>query len=821
MYVEILPPSMRLSLPKCFFAFPLLVLTGLPLDADTISYKSHVAPLLKSYCIECHGPDKQKNGVRVDTMDLDFVWGKDRDTWHDMLDVLHLGEMPPEDEKQLSNRERQLITDWITAEMTAAAEERRSTNGLGVIRRLTNYEYNNTMTDLLGVEMDYAKNLPPESHSHDGFQNNGSIMGMSSMQLEYYLQAAQMGLKKALIEAPQPERFEHIGSENAARKAGRSKEKRHTRNIQPGNAFWTRMMEYPTEGPVRVRVKAHAIIPDGKGPPRMRVWVGLRADTYVPGGQIGEDIDVEATAEEPGIYEFNGFLEHYPALKLSANFPGMVLMVQNVYDDGSDAIQLLDLKINQQLKKLDKPDPQQAWLVVESVEFVANEFEFWPPAHHQTILFQGAAIPEDEAGYAKRVIKRFMMRAFRRPPTSGEVDDVLSFFEEVRPDYSSFVESMRQALSMVLISPPFLYLMEPIDEGKGARKLTSYEVASRLSYFLWSTMPDEELMELASNRKILRPSVLREQVKRMLGAPKAKRFVEQFTDQWLDLQALERVAVNPQFYPDFDDRVKIAMREESQAFFAEILHNDLSALNFIDSDFTMLNERLAKHYGIEGVRGNAMQRVALKPEHRRGGVLTQGSMLVGNSTGEDSHPIDRAVWILERLLNDPPSPPPPNVPALDSETPGFAQLTLKDQLAVHREDPACTNCHRKIDPWGIPLEHYDATGLYRTEAIRLLASEKGRTRTQKEFAVLDAQDTMPDGHQIHGVEELKAYLLTEKKDQFSETLVAKLTTYALGRSLEFTDKAAIEKISKDFQKHDYRLNQLIHSIVTSKLFLTR
>ena len=646
-------------------------------------------------------------------------------------------------------------------------------------------------------------------------------MGMSSLQLEYYLEAAQKGLSLALVEGPQPERFEHTGTVNTSRSPDKPDKTPNTRNIQPGNSFWTRMLEYQTDGPIRIRVKAHAVIPEGRGPPRMRVRIGLRPDTYVTGGQVGEDIDVWATKDEPGIYEFTSRLEYYPTLKLQANFPGLLVNVHNVYDDGTDLINMLDLRINEQFKVLNNPDPTQPWLVVESVEFVANEFETWPPPHHQAILFNGAEVPGDEVGYAKEVLKRFMTRAYRRPPTKDEVNEVLNFYSEIRGSYPTFIESMRQALSMVLISPQFLYLVEPIEGGKVSRKLTGHEVASRLSYFLWSTMPDEELMELAANRKILRSSVLRKQVQRMLNAPQAKRFIEQFTDQWLDLQELDRVAVNPQFYPDFNDRTKIAMREESQAFFSEILYNKLSALNFLDSDFTMLNERLARHYGIEGVVGNAMQRVPLQPEHRRGGVITHGSMLVGNSTGEDSHPIDRAVWILERLLDDPPSPPPANVPTVDPETLGFAQMTLKNQLAVHREDPACTTCHRKIDPWGIPLEHYDATGLYRTESLRLVAKAKGDARTEKEFAVVDAFDVMSDGHEIDGVEALKAYLFSEKKDQFAEAMVSKLTTYALGRSLEFTDKEAVKKLTKGFKRRDYRLDQLIESIVTSDLFLTR
>lgn len=757
--------------------------------------------------------------MRVDQLDLDFVFGKDRDTWHDVLDVLNKGEMPPEDEQQPNELERQLIVDGITAELRSASMIRRSTNGIGVLRRLTRYEYQNTMTDLLGLELDYASNLPPESSSHDGFLNNGSIMGMSSMQLEYYLKAAQMGLRQVLVDGPQPDRIQHIGTENVSRRSKDSKT--HSRNIQPGNSFWARLTDYPTEGPIRIRVKAHAVIPEGKGLPRMRVRIGLRPDTYVTGGQLGQDVDVTATADEPGIYEFSGWLNRFPVLKTKANFPGMLVNVHNVYDDGSDAIEVLDLRIGEQLKVLDDPDPAQPWLVVESVEVVANDHELWPPDHHRAILFHAADVPQDEVAYARAVLERFMRRAYRRPATDEEVTQIVRFFQEVRAESPSFIESIRHALSMVLISPQFLYLMEPLQDESASRRLDAHEVATRLSFFLWSTMPDEELFDLAASSELLEPSILAGQVRRMLEDPKSRRFVEQFTDQWLDLNGLDRVAVNPQFYPDFRERTKDAMRQETRAFFEEILRNDLSALNFIESDFAMLNERLAKHYGIEGVVGMDFVRVALKPEHRRGGLITHGSMLLGNSTGEDSHPIDRAVWILERLLDDPPSPPPADVASLDPETPGFAKLSLKEQMGVHRNVPSCVNCHLKIDPWGIPLEQFDATGLFRTQSIRLTAEKKGRTRNRTWLAPLDATDTMPDGHQISGAKELKSYLMAERRDDFARAMVVKLTTYALGRSLELMDEEQIESLTQAFQNRQYQLDELILAIVTSDLFLTR
>ena len=787
-------------------------------------YEVQVAPLIRKYCVGCHGPKEQENDIRVDNLDRDFVSGKDTETWHDVLNVLNRGDMPPKKQPQPTVDERQRMVDWITQELNHAAEIKRSTGGRGVLRRLTRYEYNNTMTDLLGVPLDYAADLPPEPNSKDGFMNNGVAMGMSSMQLEYLLRAAQMGLSKALVEGPKPKVYEFTGTENVPRRAGKSPKQPHTRNIQPGNCFMTRLTEFPVEGPLRVRVKAHAVIPDGKGPPRMRVRIGKKADTYVTGGTIGEDVDVSASEEEPGVYEFRGRLENYPELSQGTNFPSILVTVHNVYDDGSEAIEVLDLRLNEQEKVLNQPDPKQPWLVVESVEFVAPDYEMWPPKYHQAILFptpENHHTPEQETDYARQVLQRFMKRAYRRPTRQHEVDVIMAFYHKIRPQYPTFVQAMRQTLSMVLVSPQFLYLVEPMTDGQGPRELTPYEVASRLSYFLWSTMPDDTLMELADKDRLLDPTVLQSQIKRMLADTKSDRFVAQYADQWLDLSSLERVAVNPQFYPDFNERLKPAMRLESQFFFAEVLRSEMSALNFIDSDFTMLNERLAKYYGIEGVTGSSFQRVALRPEHRRGGLLTHGSTLVGNSNGEDSHPIDRAVWILERLLDDRPPPPPANVPELDSETPGFEKLTLKEQLKVHRQDRACVSCHLKIDPWGIPLEYYDAAGLYRSKAIRLTAPRKGQVRSKVSYAPVDASDTMPDGKKIDGAKQLKDYILAHKKDQFARAMVVKMTAYALGRSLEYADEEEVQRLAVEFKAGGYRLNQLIEAIVLSKMFLTR
>ncbi|MEM1293849.1 MAG: DUF1592 domain-containing protein, partial [Verrucomicrobiota bacterium] len=373
---------------------------------------------------------------------------------------------------------------------------------------------------------------------------------------------------------------------------------------------------------------------------------------------------------------------------------------------------------------------------------------------------------------------------------------------------------IREPLAMALISPEFLFLVEP-DSSDKKRPLSEFELASRLSYFLWSSMPDHRLFELAKAGTLSDSATLAAEVERMLQSPKSRRFVSQFTGQWLDLDQLDRVAINPEYYPEFDDTLKPWMRQETEAFFAEILEHDLSALLFLDSDFVMANEPLARHYGLEnGPRTTAFERVALAPDSRRGGLLTQASTLLGASTGEDSHPIKRAVWIRERLLHDPPAPPPPNVPSLDAENPDFAKLSVREQLAAHREEPGCVDCHRGIDPWGVALEHFDAVGLYRDTIQR---------KVGKKFVSnpVVAADVLPGGHEVNGVAELRQFLLTERRDQFAHAFVAKLLGYAVGRTLELTDEPQIEAISHEFAEHDYRLRKLVELVASSEAFRTK
>lgn len=793
-------------------------------------FQKDVKPILLRRCVSCHGPEDVNGNVRLDTLSTDLV--KDSaaaETWHDVINVLNLGEMPPEDGTPLTTQERAILTGWITEQIEHAVQVRRSTGGQVVIRRLNRTEYRNTMRDLLGLDLNYGPNLLPDSPGEDGFTNNGSALRMSALQLESYLEAARSAMSLAIVTCDEPGVADSTATETTTDKVKGN----WTNILGRSGTFVFRSTEFPDEGDFLIRVRARAILPDNAPYPQLRAVLGYRADTQTPSEEVGI---LEVTSEEFQDYEFRGRLETFPIQsRTQSKYPGLLIWLNNAYSDGkpapkprqevieepetvpSDAAASRADKKTEKTTKRKKPktrtvyplDPNFPKIEIESVSFKAPVFESWPPAHHTRILFPSDLAETDPVAYAREVLDRFMRRAFRRPVTSEEVNMMVAYFQEVRPTFATFEEAMRETLAMVLVSPDFLYLIEP-SSGR-IRDLTDHELASRLSYFLWSSMPDDRLFELAESEQLRNPKTLTSEVDRLINDPRSQNFVEQFTDQWLDLGGMNRIAVNPEYYPEFRNELKPHMRRETQAFFDEVLRSNTSALAFLDSDFAMLNQPMAEHYGLEGPRGIEFERVALSNDQQRGGLLAQASVLLANSTGEDSHAILRGVWIRKRLLDDPPAPPPPNVPNLDQQNRDVASLPLKEQLKEHRENEACARCHRGIDPWGIALEEFDAVGLLRNKIQR----KSGRK--MQEFDV-DARATLPGGHEVNGLEDLKKHLLTEKREQFARTLVSRMLAYSLGRSLELSDRETVDTITAQFIKNDYKLQNLIRLIVTSDAF---
>ncbi|MCA9179450.1 MAG: DUF1592 domain-containing protein [Planctomycetales bacterium] len=799
-----------------------------------------IALILQQRCQRCHGPERQRGDVRLDLLSTDFADARSMETWHEALNVLNRGEMPPQGEP-LELAERRELTAWLQSLLKQYREHGAGENAAGgktVLRRLNRFEYQNTMRDLLGIDHDYSADLPPDERGADGFTNQGAALRISDLQLEHYLRAARRGLRHAIVEGPAPEVHRHQAVESVSDKGKGN----WTNELGRDGVFVARVPKFPGEGQFTLRVVARRLgderddLPGAY--PRMRVRLGYRADTQTPSRVVGES-DVSSTS--PQTFEFRGRLEEFPIQsRTQSKYPGMLIWIDNVYRAPATTATSKSAQTSprQPLLLQAAPGPAQAQpqspqqepqapsprknknknkqkdkagkkakrpakatpaegpvIIIESIEFTAPVFAQWPPAHHKQLLPQHS---DDEVADAAAALRAFLPRAFRRPVSEATVETMVGLFQALRSTSPSFEAAMRETFAAALISPQFLYLVEPQSEQTatpsgntkaGAPKLGSYEVASRISYLLWSTMPDAALLEQAATGQLDTPEQRRSAALRMLEDPRSAAFINEFSRQWLDLDRVDRVAINPSVYPNFDLALKDQMRRESQAYFGQVLRENVGIAALLDSDFAMWNRDLALHYGLpadQAPPGREFQRIELPSGPRRGGLLTHGSTLLGNSTGEDSHPVKRAVWILDRLLNDPPAPPPPNVPNLD-DTRDISRLSVKQRLQAHLENEACADCHRGIDPWGVPLEEFDAVGLWRSEQ-RAPGQRAGKS------SPVEIDSVLPDGAKISGVVELQQYLVEQRLRQFTESLTTRLLEYALGRAATAADGPAIRLI---------------------------
>lgn len=855
----------------------LAVLILLPAIASAGSYEAEIRPFLVKYCVSCHGPNKQKADLRLDKLDPDLINGADADLWQEVLDLINIGEMPPKEAKAQPKRsERQVIVDALTLSFRQAMEAKRSTGGRNVIRRLTAYEYNNTLRDLLGLDLQYAVDLPPEGSAKEGFKNNSSVLGTSALHIEYFERIARSALERIILaptEQPTPYfvRVEPelsfkpepaaITTENQKKKQRKPKRRPgsgydikgdhfvpdknvggplfridHGERSAEGNGvllagnrpsdkvgdpfaadrkiggsqgdgrsgyqpeFRVEMYEVPHDSPVLVRIKLSAVPGKDETWPRLSFELGSFRGAGVSDQKEAANIEIRST--EPKTYEF---VVHGANFPFQSNKPGRPSYFRIFNDFRRGTSQLA----YDELPKLN----------IDWVEIKCNHYETWPSPQRRAILFESNN-QNDETVYAREVIARFTSRAYRRPVSDEEIDRKVALFQQLRSQEASFEATIVSTLTAVLCSSNFLLISEP--EGSVVknsmterRPLNDYELASRLSYFLWSSMPDSTLFELAAKAQLHQPAVLLGQVKRMIADPKAEEFSRNFASQWLDLAGIHRLAVNPEYF-DFKEKDKVLFEEESIQFVHQVLKSNLGIDTFIDSDFAMLNPDLARHYRIPGVSGGSFQRHAINKAHHRGGLMTQASMLFGNSTGSETHPIKRGVWVLERMLDDPPAPPPPNVPDLpEPEGTDLATLSLKERLVEHAQVESCRDCHAKIDPWGVPFENYNALGQWRE------GSSDPLVHKEHQVVNIDPSTQLKNGKQLQNLDDLKNYILTEKKPQFRRAVVRKVMAYSLGRYLEFFDRSAVDAICETVERDDESFQTLIEQVVLSEPFLTK
>jgi hypothetical protein len=736
--------------------------------------------------------------------------------WHDASDQIKLGEMPPEDEKPLSSTERQLITEWIDSSLKNALQKMKGEQIEAVIRRLNRTEYQYTMEDLLGLKMDYIKGLARDPLSSDGFLNNGKALGMSSLQIEHYLKTARKAFGLILNDEEQPESKAYevkwnkgnIRGPSSKAYVGKSDQRLGRVNYWHGN-----FQQPPKTGRFTIRIKARNERKPGYPSPILQGRYGF----FVSGLTLniqGSLPEIEIDSNETKTYEISSYAELFPMTL--ANVPDSklngVLTFRNALDDGNPIPKQVEKvteskdkkgKIKKKKTKYYPEDPSFSKIIIEAVEFVSNDYSTWPSQVHRKIVLPEEDLNKDET--AKLVISRFLERAWRKPIDPETAEKWFQHFQSIKRLENSSIYALRETLATSLASTNFLYLSEPEPNENKTSLLSSHELATRLSYFIWSSMPDSELRGLADQNRLSDPKVLTNQIERMLKDLKSNRFAEEFSKQWLDLGGVDRVAVNPRYHQNFDNRLKPYMQAESLEFFKEIFRKDESMLQIIDADFSMLNARLAKHYGLKGPKSQRFERTSLKGTDRAGGVLGHASIHLSGSDGAESHPIRRAVWVRERLLDDPPKPPPPDVPGIEESVTDFEKLSLREQLEFHRKKESCNDCHRTLDPWGIALEEYSAVGLKRE-----------KTTVHKKPITSDT--ILPGNHPVNGVKELQKFILSHREDQFAHALCSKILVYALGRSLTLDDEILIKELKTQFKNNDYRPLSLLKNIVLSETF---
>ena len=786
-----------------------------PLKADIALYNRNIKPLINEYCVKCHGPKKSKGDMRWDTIDPDIISGEDRGKWNDFLEMFNTGEMPPEDEKQPTDQEREIISSWLAGEFKKARLH-SSPNRTGNIRRMTRYELKYVLEDLFEI---FAENivhpLPNESQSiNTGLKNSSKLLKVSGPQLETYydvifetiskvkrelaskpvsvsLNLSELNLEKPPQERPVKESAEietsledfHDGVEQSGKRAIISSDGHLTLEIP----------EPPKEGLYNVSFKASRIPSEAgeiKGPGIMATSIGY----IIPGAKALSRI---VRMRSLGItkIETSESLQDYTK--------------EGHYDEISPTVVIA----NNKRIYIRLTNQSSGPVYVESFTFSGNI-----NSGLKAKLIDPSIKRTDQSTFIKQALASFMTKAFRSAPSKKELQKYYRIYRGFSKKYSE-LEALVNTYEKILCSPKFFYVGIPGNLSETQKK--NYSLAEKISFLLWCSIPDAALLADAAEGRLTDSSVLKSHVQRMLKDEKSKRLVERFTDQWLDTSNLFNVAVDSSHYPDFKDQIKPSMKQETVGSINDVFRNGAPALDLLEADHVFVNQDLAKYYEIKGVSGPEFRKVKVEGDSIRGGLLTQATFLIGNSDGINSHAILRGVWLTKVLLNDPPPPPPKNVQPLDESIPGFNKMTLNQKMFAHRNNDACRNCHNKIDPWGIPFENFDASGSWRDEVLVISKStvEGGEELViEKNYLEVENKATLPSKDTVTGIKELKDFLVENRKGDFAKGLTEKLLSYALWRDVDFYDAEFVEDLNREFMASNFSIRTLIEEIVLSEQF---
>ncbi len=741
------------------------------------AFRHRIAPFLQKHCADCHGPDAQEGEIALHKYHTAASLADDAATWTRVLAMLRSGAMPPEDAAQPSETQRRQVASLIEKAVYRINCDELPDPGRVTIRRLNRAEYNNTIRDLVGVSFRPADDFPSDDVG-GGFDNIGDVLTLPPLLMEKYLAAAERIAEEAIVADATvfvKSQFRDRSQLQSRGQANYDSDRRRW-TLWPGASLGTDF-DFRRTGEYQLRAYVR--------PPRsapLPVTLELRLD-----GRPIQQFEVTADQDASGKLEFKHQVEE-GSHRLSVEF---------VPTRTSAYLQESSASVTVGALEVDGP--------------VDVRLEDYPPAHRRLII----ARPDGKLSIAQAAAQNLaplLLRAFRRPASADEVKRFSRLVEDALAAGDSFEQGMQVALTAVLVSPHFLFRAE-IDplarERAAAHALSDYELATRLSYFLWSSMPDDELFALASAGKLREPAILERQVRRLLADPKSEALVQNFVTQWLNLRLLDGAAPDPKVFPRFDNRLKNDMRRETELFAAAIIREDRSILDFVSGRFTFVNERLARHYGIEdggagGIRGNEFRRVSFDGESRSG-VLTQASILTLTSNPGRTSPVKRGKWILENLLGSPPPDPPPDAPDLEATQKNQPNLPLRKQLEIHRQNAVCASCHKVMDQLGFGLENFDAIGRWR--------------EMDGPFAV-DASGRLPGGARFSGPLEL-ARILDKRRGEFARCLAEKMLTFALGRELSPPDRCAVDKIVERVESQDYRFSALVSAIVASDPFCKR
>jgi mono/diheme cytochrome c family protein len=794
--------------------------TPVPGGFDTI-----VKPFLSENCFTCHGNKKQENGLNLQAFESAASLVEHVDRWEDVIGKLRGKEMPPIEEEQPPEEQRQAVATWLAAELARLDRTTPLDPGRVTARRLNRAEYNNTIKELLGVDVRPADDFPQDDSGY-GFDNIADVLSLSPVLMEKYVSAADRVARHALFGPPPLEpTLVRLRSEGRRVSEVRTVPAAYdVTGLSLANAFHA-IHRVPVDGEYLIRVVLAGVRPKASTPVTIALWVDEKEVLTTTHDQE------HAASFSQDRQDFGGQAVEF-RVRLAAGDRWLSVAIPRIFEGlpprygGPNPSTRPDTprefkpppdatpeRLAQFKKRFEEASAELAKLPLNGVRVntvdIGGPYSYTkgPSRESRQKIYTCAHMDGGHVSTcAARIVTNLARRAFRRPVSARELGKYVALVRAAQKEERSFDEGLAVGIQALLVSPDFLFRIErdrqPTSKATSHR-ITPHELASRLSYFIWASMPDDELRRAADTGTLRDPKILAYQVRRMLRDPKSRALAEHFGGQWLQFRALESITRDRERFPDFEDYLRLSMRRETELFVDHVIRQDRSVLDFIDGRYSFLNERLARHYKIAGISGPAFRRVDLTGTPR-GGVLTQGSVLTVSSYATRTSPVLRGKWVLDNLLDAPPPEPPADVPNLDETTIGTS-ATMRQQLEEHRKNPTCASCHRRMDPLGFGLENFDAVGAWRTE--------------EGKFPI-DASGTLPGGRTFNGPDELRTILAGER-EAFARAITSKLLTYGLGRGLERYDARTVKRIASRLPRHGYKFSGLVLEIVNSLPFTSR